>query len=211
MDLPKDLYNLGEIYNLCIRRGTLTEEERYKINEHMVFTIVMLEQMHFPKSLKRVPEYAATHHETLDGSGYPRRLTAKDLSVPARIMAIADVFEALTAPDRPYKTPNKVSEAVRILYELKKSRQIDPDIFDLFLTSGLYLRYAEKYLIPEQIDHVDIHPVSWDTSPLHPHAVASQSDSHETGLVGARGRHRSQHAGLRLEPSAGADPARQCV
>ncbi len=158
MDQPENLYNLGEIYNLCVRYGTLTEEERYKINEHMVFTIVMLEQMNFPKSLQRVPEYAGTHHETLDGRGYPRRLSAKDLSVPARIMAIADVFEALTAPDRPYKTPNKVSEAVRILYQLKKNGQIDPDIFDLFLTSGLYLRYAEKFLTPEQIDYVDVAP-----------------------------------------------------
>ncbi|MDO8289158.1 MAG: HD domain-containing phosphohydrolase, partial [Parvibaculum sp.] len=156
MDVPAHLYNHGEIYNLCIRRGTLTEEERYKINEHMVFTIMMLEQMHFPKSLKRVPEYAGTHHEGLNGRGYPRRLSAKDLSIPARIMAIADVFEALTAPDRPYKKPNKVSEAVKILYGLKKSRHIDADIFDLFLTSGLYLRYAEKYLKPEQIDSVDL-------------------------------------------------------
>ena len=156
MDVPAHLYNHGEIYNLSIRRGTLTEEERYKINEHMVFTIMMLEQMHFPKSLKRVPEYAGTHHEGLNGRGYPRRLSAKDLSVPARIMAIADVFEALTAPDRPYKKPNKVSEAVKILYGLKKSRHIDADIFDLFLTSGLYLRYAEKYLKPEQIDTVDL-------------------------------------------------------
>jgi HD-GYP domain-containing protein (c-di-GMP phosphodiesterase class II) len=158
MDTPEHLYNHGEIYNLCVRRGTLTEEERYKINEHMVFTIVMLEQMKFPRSLKRVPEYAGTHHEGLNGRGYPRRLSAKELSIPARIMAIADVFEALTAPDRPYKKPNKISEAVKILYGLKKSRFIDADIFDLFLTSGLYLRYAEKYLKPEQIDTVDIGP-----------------------------------------------------
>jgi len=158
MDLPDHLYNRGEIYNLCVRRGTLTEEERYKINEHMVFTIVMLEQMNFPKSLKRVPEYAGTHHEALNGSGYPRRLSASDLSIPARIMAIADVFEALTAPDRPYKKPNKISEALKILHELKTSGQIDPDIFDLFLTSGLYLKYAEKFLNPEQIDNVDIAP-----------------------------------------------------
>ncbi|MDO9165498.1 MAG: HD domain-containing phosphohydrolase [Rhodoferax sp.] len=158
MAVPELLYNHGEIYNLCIRRGTLTQEERYKINEHMVFTIMMLEQMKFPKSLKRVPEYAGTHHEGLNGRGYPRRLGASDLSVPARIMAVADVFEALTAPDRPYKKPNKVSEAVKILHGLKKSRYIDSDIFDLFLTSGLYLRYAEKYLKPEQIDTVDIAP-----------------------------------------------------
>jgi HD-GYP domain-containing protein (c-di-GMP phosphodiesterase class II)/DNA-binding response OmpR family regulator len=158
MDMPEHLYNHGEIHNLCVRRGTLTEEERYKINEHMVFTIVMLAQMKFPRSLKRVPEYAGTHHEGLNGRGYPRGLSDKELSIPARIMAIADVFEALTAPDRPYKKPNKISEAVKILYGLKKSRFVDADIFDLFLTSGLYLRYAEKYLKPEQIDSVDIGP-----------------------------------------------------
>jgi HD-GYP domain-containing protein (c-di-GMP phosphodiesterase class II) len=158
MDMPEHLYNHGEIHNLCVRRGTLTEEERYKINEHMVFTIVMLAQMKFPRSLKRVPEYAGTHHEGLNGRGYPRGLSDKELSIPARIMAIADVFEALTAPDRPYKKPNKISEAVKILYGLKKSRFVDADIFDLFLTSGLYLRYAEKYLKPEQIDAVDIGP-----------------------------------------------------
>ncbi len=158
MNLPDNLYNHGEIYNLSVRRGTLTEEERYKINEHMVFTIMMLERMNFPESLKRVPEYAGTHHEGLNASGYPRRLSAKDLSVPARIMAIADVFEALTAPDRPYRKPNKVSEAVKMLYEMKMTQQIDPDLFDLFLTSGLYLRYAEKHLNPEQIDHIDIAP-----------------------------------------------------
>lgn len=156
MDVPEYLYNRGEIHNLCIRRGTLTEEDRYKINEHMVFTIMMLEQMKFPRSLSRVPEYAGTHHEALNGRGYPRRLSAEDLSIPARIMAIADVFEAVTASDRPYKRPNKISEAVRILHRLKMNGQIDGDVFDLFLTSGLYLQYANRFLEPEQIDEVDI-------------------------------------------------------
>lgn len=100
--VPEHLYHHGELHNLSIGRGTLTEEERYKINEHIIQTIVMLERLPFPKSLRRVPEYAGTHHETLTGSGYPRRLTAEQLSVPARIMAIADIFEALTAADRPY-------------------------------------------------------------------------------------------------------------
>lgn len=156
MDVPDHLYNRGELYNLSIRCGTLTAEERYKINEHMVSTIMMLEQVHFPKSLQRVPEYAGNHHERLNGCGYPRQLSAEELSIPARIMAIADVYEALTAPDRPYKKPNTVSEALKILYELKKGRQIDPDLFDLFLTSGAYLRYAKKFLKAEQIDEVDI-------------------------------------------------------
>ncbi|MGC3983903.1 MAG: HD domain-containing phosphohydrolase [Pseudorhodoferax sp.] len=154
--VPEHLYNHGEVYNLSIGRGTLTEEERFKINEHIIQTIVMLEAMPFPKHLRRVPEYAGTHHETLTGSGYPRRLVAEQLSVPARIMAIADIFEALTASDRPYKKAKPLSEAVRILSFFKKDGHIDPVLFDLFLTSGAYLRYAERFLPAEQIDAVDI-------------------------------------------------------
>ena len=156
VDVPHYLYNHGEVYNLLVKRGTLTEEERYKINEHMIHGIMMLERMPFPKSLQRVPEYAGTHHETLAGTGYPRRLNANALSVPARIMAIADIFEALTAVDRPYKTPQKFSEALRILHGLKLKGHIDPDLFDLFLTSGVHLQYAQKFLAPGQIDAVDI-------------------------------------------------------
>ena len=158
MDVPEYLYNRGEIYNLGVRRGTLTAEERYKINEHMVHTIMMLERMNFPKSLKRVPEYAGGHHEKLDGRGYPRKLSASELSIPARIMAIADVFEALTASDRPYKQPNKVSEAIRIMFQMKKERHIDPDIFDLFLTSGASREYATRFLSSEQNDAFDFTP-----------------------------------------------------
>jgi HD-GYP domain-containing protein (c-di-GMP phosphodiesterase class II) len=156
LKVPEHLYNHGEVYNLSIARGTLTEEERFKINEHIIQTIVMLENMPLPYNLKRVPEYAGTHHETLIGTGYPRRLTEKELSVPSRIMAIADVFEALTARDRPYKKAKTLSESVRILYGFKRRRHIDPVLFDLFLTSGIYLRYAQQYLLPEQIDEVDI-------------------------------------------------------
>jgi len=156
MDIPENQYNFGEIYNLSVQRGTLTHEERYKINEHIIETIKMLEQMPFPDSLKRVPEYATTHHETLDGKGYPRKLCASALSVPARIMAIADIFEALTSSDRPYKRPYKLSESLKILHDMKLRRHIDPDLFDLFLTSGTYRKFAELFLEPEQIDDVDI-------------------------------------------------------
>lgn len=156
VEVPEYLYNQGEIYNLSVRRGTLTVEERYKINEHMIHGIMMLERMPFPESLKRVPEYAGTHHETLTGTGYPRRLGAAQLSIPARIMVIADIFEALTAADRPYTTPRKFSEAIGILHSLKIKGHIDADIFDLFLTSGVHLQYAEKFLHPEQVDAVDI-------------------------------------------------------
>ncbi len=156
MPVPENLYHFGELYNLGIERGTLTPEERYKINEHIVQTILMLEALPLPPELSRVPEYAGTHHETLSGKGYPRRLDASALSIPARIMAIADIFEALTASDRPYKKAKRLSEAVGMLAQFKRRGHIDGDLFDLFLTSGAYRRYAERFLAPEQLDEVDI-------------------------------------------------------
>ncbi len=156
MNVPEYEYNRGEIYNLCIARGTLTAEERYKINHHIVQTIMMLGQLPFPNNLKRVPEYAGSHHETMIGTGYPRKLEKKDMSLPARIMAVADIFEALTACDRPYRKAKTLSESIRILSAMKKDRHVDPDLFDLFLKSGVYREYAEKYLMADQIDEVDI-------------------------------------------------------
>ncbi len=156
--IPENLYNRGEVYNLRVARGTLTEEERFKITEHVTQTIAMLESLPFPPHMKRVPEYAGTHHETLIGTGYPRKLDAEDLSVPSRIMAIADIFEALTASDRPYKKAKTLSESIKILSFFKKDNHIDPELFDLFLTSGIYKTYAEKFLLPDQIDEVDIEP-----------------------------------------------------
>ncbi|WP_299690983.1 HD domain-containing phosphohydrolase [uncultured Vibrio sp.] len=156
MDVPEHLYNLGEVYNLSIARGTLTAEDRFKINEHMVSTIKMLENLPFPKELSRVPRYASTHHETLKGTGYPRKLTAEELSIPERILVISDIFEALTAADRPYKKAKSISVAVDILYKMALDEHVDIELFRLFLTSGIHIRYAEEYLNPEQIDFVDI-------------------------------------------------------
>ena len=116
----------------------------------------MLESLPFPKNLKNVPEYAGGHHEKMDGSGYPRGLSKKDLSLPARMMAIADIFEALTASDRPYKKAKKISESLKIMMLMKNDQHIDPDLFELFLTAGVWKEYAEKFLKPEQIDDVDI-------------------------------------------------------
>jgi HD-GYP domain-containing protein (c-di-GMP phosphodiesterase class II) len=156
MDIPDYKFNLGEIYNLSIDRGTLTSEERYKINDHIVQTIVMLEQLPFPKHLARVPEYAGGHHEKMDGTGYPRKLIKDEMSIPARIMAIADIFEALTASDRPYKPSKKLSDAIKIMSFLKKDAHIDGELFELFLTTGIYKEYAERFLDQCQIDEVDI-------------------------------------------------------
>ena len=155
-EVPEYLYNYGEIYNLCIEKGTLSEEERFKINEHVILTIKMLEKIPFPEHMTKIPEYAGTHHETLIGTGYPRKLSAKDLSIPARIMALADVFEALTASDRPYKKAKTLSDSVKILSFMVKDKHLDEDVFKLFLRSDLHNVYAKQYLKEEQIDEVDI-------------------------------------------------------
>ncbi|MCJ7978098.1 GAF domain-containing protein [Aeromonas veronii] len=158
VNTPEYLYNRGELYNLTIRRGTLTDEERYKINEHMIQTIIMLEKLPFPANLKQVPEIAGGHHEKMDGTGYPKRLKRDEMSIPARMMAIADIFEALTAGDRPYKKAKSLSEAIRIMGFMQQDHHIDPELFALFLRSGVYLRYAKRYMSPELIDEVDISP-----------------------------------------------------
>ncbi len=155
-EVPKYLYNLGEIYNLCIPKGTISKEERFKIEEHVMMTIQMLETLPFPDNLKNVPLYAGAHHETLIGTGYPRGLKKEDMPIPSRIMAIADVFEALTASDRPYKEPKTLSEAIRILSFMVNDQHLDKDLFELFLKSGLYKEYAKKYLHPSQIDEIDL-------------------------------------------------------
>jgi len=156
LEVPEHLYNYGEIHNLCIERGTLSDEERYKINEHVILSIKMLEKIPFPEHLQSIPEYAGTHHETLIGTGYPRKLTKEELSIPARIMAVADIFEALTASDRPYKKAKTLSTSIKIMSFMVKDQHIDADLFKLFLTSGVYKDYAQKFLKPEQIDEVDV-------------------------------------------------------
>jgi len=149
------LLDEDEVKNLCIPRGTLTPEEREVINNHIVATIKMLESLPFPKHLARVPEYAGGHHERMDGRGYPRGLTGDQMSIPARVMAIADIFEALTARDRPYKPGKKLSECLRIMGRMKLDHHIDPDLFDVFVRDKVYLEYARRFLDPEQIDEVN--------------------------------------------------------
>ncbi len=144
-----------ELENLCIRKGTLTADERDIINYHIVATIKMLEKLPWPKHLKNVPEYAGGHHERMDGRGYPKGLTRDQMSVQARIMGIADIYEALTASDRPYKPGMKLSQAMRIMADFKANGHIDPDLFDIFLSQGVYRRYAEKFLNPLQLDAVE--------------------------------------------------------
>jgi HD-GYP domain-containing protein (c-di-GMP phosphodiesterase class II) len=144
-----------ELANLLIARGTLNDAERRIINNHVVVTIKMLESLPYPRHLRRVPEYAGGHHERMDGSGYPNRLTREQMSIPARMMAIADIFEALTAPDRPYKKPLTLSRSLEILGGMRLANHVDADLFDVFISEKVYLRYAERFLAPEQIDGVD--------------------------------------------------------
>ena len=145
----------NEVSNLTIERGTLTPEERTIINNHIVVTINMLESLSYPKDLRRVPEYAGGHHERMDGKGYPKGLTREQMSIPARMMGIADIFEALTSKDRPYKKAKTLSETLNILGKMRLESHIDPDIFDLFIREKVYLRYAEKFLEPQLIDEID--------------------------------------------------------
>ena len=146
--------NEEEIRNLNIQKGTLLPEEREIINDHIVITIEMLEQLPYPKNLKNVPEFAGGHHEKMDGTGYPKGLKANEMSTQAKIMAIADIYEALTAADRPYKEGKKLSEAMRIMGFMKNDYHIDEDLFEIFVSSGTYKHYAKKFIAPDQIDNV---------------------------------------------------------
>jgi len=156
IDTPEHKYNRGELYNLSVEKGTLSEEERYMINGHMIQTIMMLDNLPFPKNLQNVPLIAGSHHETMDGKGYPKKLLMTEQPLTARMMVIADIFEALTASDRPYKKAKTLNESLRILSFMRNDKHIDPDLFNLFLTSGVYLEYAKKFLSAEQIDEVNI-------------------------------------------------------
>lgn len=158
-DRPDHLFdgcNRGEVHNLIIPRGTLTSEEAKKINSHIDATIEMLNEIPFPAYAKNVVEYAVGHHEHMDGTGFPNHLKREQMSIPARILGLADVFEALSSSDRPYKKVKTLSEIVAIMSDMAKSGHLDPDLFNLFITSGVYSEYAEQYMRPDQIDEVDI-------------------------------------------------------
>jgi HD-GYP domain-containing protein (c-di-GMP phosphodiesterase class II) len=150
------LLNDDEVMNLSIRKGTLNNDERKIMEGHMVHTLNMLEQLPFPRHLQRVPEYAGGHHERMDGKGYPRGLTRDEMSIPARIMGIADVFEALTAHERPYKKPMPLSLALTIMGRMVEDNHLDPDLYAAFVYKKVYLDYAKKHLRDEQIDEVDV-------------------------------------------------------
>ncbi len=158
-DKEEDLYkeiNTGELHNLCTEKGTINIEERQQIEQHVIETRKILERLNLTSDLKKLISYAGEHHERLNGQGYPLGLTEKKLSLPSRILMFADIFEALTSVDRPYKSPKKLSEVLHILQTMKNKQQLDAEIYRIFLTQKVYLKYARKYLQPEQIDDVDI-------------------------------------------------------
>jgi len=206
-----DFLTEEEVKNLTIRAGTLTDDERKVINHHIVATIKMLEALPWPRHLTNVPEYAGGHHERMDGKGYPRGLTREQMSVQARCMGIADIFEALTAKDRPYKKGKTLSESLEILGKMKLNHHVDPDLFDVFVRRKVYRRYAEKFLDPEQIDAVDESRIpgyqpSWSQNPRARKAVPAGGVCRLHGL-GLR------RADLRvgLEPLPQALPRPRCA
>ena len=157
-DKPEQIfkqYNRGELYNLSIPRGTLTKEEKRKVDDHVITTVQMLDMMHFPDRLADVKEYASNHHERMDGSGFPLGLKGDEMSIPSRIIAIADTFEALTAYDKPYRVPKKLSEALSEMADMVSAGKFDKNIFNAFIKSKVYEEYAEQYMHPDQIDEVD--------------------------------------------------------
>jgi HD-GYP domain-containing protein (c-di-GMP phosphodiesterase class II) len=153
--LESNFLDFEEVANLTIKYGTLTQDEREVINNHISMTIRMLESLPWPKHLRHVPEYAGGHHERMDGKGYPRGLRAEQMSVQARLMAIADIFEALTACDRPYKKGKSLSESLNILGKFSLNGHIDPDLFDVFIRQKVYQQYADRFMSATQIDEVD--------------------------------------------------------
>lgn len=155
MDVPELLYDRGELYNLQIEKGTLTNEERFKINEHIIQTIIMLEELPFPEPLSAIPEIATGHHERMDGKGYPRKLVASEMSLPSRAMVIADIFEALTASDRPYKRAKTLSESVHIMLAMMCDNHVDPALFELFIEQEVYRDYADQFLADDQNQPID--------------------------------------------------------
>ncbi|KAK3604758.1 hypothetical protein CHS0354_000416 [Potamilus streckersoni] len=152
---PLPLLSNDEVMNLSIQKGTLNETERQIINNHISVTIQMLDRLPFPSNLARVPEFAGAHHEKMDGTGYPNNLTHNQLSIPAKIMIIADIFEALSSADRPYKQPHSLSKIMSIMGKMKRNNHFDPDLFNLFIKEKIYLKYATLYLQPNLIDSVD--------------------------------------------------------
>lgn len=148
----KNLLTSEEVYNLSIRKGTLTKEEKDIMNSHADLSYKMLSNLNFPKKYSNVMHIAVNHHEKLNGKGYPRGLKDDDIVLEDRILILADVFEALTSSDRPYKGIKKLSEVFRILDFMVKDGEIDSDLLEFFKNSNAFKAYCKDELLDEQID-----------------------------------------------------------
>ena len=147
----------NEVYNLSIKKGTLTEEERFIINNHVAISYKMLIELPFPKTMKRIPVIAGSHHKKVKGGGYAaEEILDLPMTIEDKILAVADVFEALTSNDRPYKKANSLNTSLRILSFMVKDGDLDKDLVKFFVKSNLHLKYADKYLKDEQMDEITI-------------------------------------------------------
>lgn len=145
------LISQNEKENLSIKKGTLTNQEREIINNHATVSLKMLNALPFPKKLSRVAKIAGAHHEKLNGKGYPLGLSAKDLDLESRMLALADIFEALSASDRPYKEGKTLSEIKKIIDFMVKDGDLDADLIGFFYEKGIDRQYAQKELKPKQL------------------------------------------------------------
>lgn len=151
-NVEHNLLSDDEVHHLCIRKGTLTPEEFVIMRDHARVSNEMLDALPFPKHLKRVPSIAGGHHEKLNGKGYPQGLKENELTLEARILALADIFEALSASDRPYKEAKKMSEIMKIIGFMVKDGELDGDLVQFFYDQNIHLKYAKQCFRPEQID-----------------------------------------------------------
>ncbi len=146
-----------EYEKLSVRKGTLTKDEIGKMQEHAQTSYNILSSLTFPKKYKNIPIYASLHHEKLNGKGYPFHYTAEQIPFPARIIAIADIFEALTATDRPYKKGKTIMETLTILAKMASNNEIDSSILDVLIDSNYIFEYFEKFFnVKYKKEDVDI-------------------------------------------------------
>jgi HD-GYP domain-containing protein (c-di-GMP phosphodiesterase class II) len=130
-----------EIRWLSLRKGSLSDRERQQIEAHVVHTFRFLRQIPWTPEIRRIPAIALGHHEKLNGTGYPYKLSAPDIPIQTRMMTISDIFDALSAADRPYKKAVPVERALQILEQTVKDGELDADLFDLFLEARVYDRW----------------------------------------------------------------------
>ncbi|MGC2743959.1 MAG: HD domain-containing phosphohydrolase, partial [Candidatus Angelobacter sp.] len=137
----RPILTMEEVQMLSIRKGSLDEEERLQIESHVVHTVSFLQQIPWTSELRNVPEIARGHHEKLNGTGYPYKLSAPEIPVQTRMMTISDIFDALAAADRPYKKAVSVERALEILDLSVHDGELDPGLFEIFVSAKIFDRW----------------------------------------------------------------------